>query len=312
MRISAAMLFCSGGLALSLIIARLGVPPRTGLQQNASTLPTRTAVVLARMEESRTDRPVLKHTTLAVVSDTARLLEQMRDGLNSDSPGDQAAVFTNQLLALIRTDPWVGAEFAKSIEVGSWRTEIMRVLAQNWAQLNLPDAEKWVSQISNSDERDTMLGCICFQVAQTDPKLAVQVLERQGLNGDRREIILGNLVRQWASQDLSAAVAWANNYPVNDRSDKLFRQIAYAVSEKSPREAAQMVVELIPPGPIQQEAAMSILQQWGSRNLRDAMAWADLFPSGELADRAGRELASMAAYQAKLSTTGIPEGLLQQ
>jgi hypothetical protein len=304
------VLFCMGGLALSLMIVLLGMPSRTGEQQNASTLPARTAVVRAELEKNRADRPVLEQTTLAAVPDTASLLQQIQDGLNSDNPGDQAAVFTNQLLALIRSDPWAVAAFAESTEAESWHTELMRVLAQNWAESNLPDAEKWVSQIANSDERDTMLGCICFQVAQADPSLAIQTLEQQGLNDDRREIMLGNLAQQWAAQDLPEAVSWAGNYPPGENRDNLFMRIAFAESQTSPVEAARMVVEQIPPGSTQQEAVMSVLHQWGLQNLTGATAWADLFPAGEFYNRARNELAGIAAYQANQSTD-MPGGLQQ-
>ncbi|MDB6018244.1 MAG: hypothetical protein JWR19_2733 [Pedosphaera sp.] len=279
------VLFCLGGLALSLLITGLGMPLRTVKQPRPSTLPARTAGVRTQLEKNKADRPVREQTTLAIASDTARLLEQIQDGLNSDNPGDQAAVFTNQLLALIRSDPWAAARFAESTEAGSWHTELMRVLAQNWAQLDLPDAEKWVSQISNSDERDTMLGCICFQVAQTDPRLAIQVLEQQGLNGDRREIMLGNLTQQWAVQDLQAAVAWANNYPLNDMRDKLFMHIALAETPSAPVEAANMVAQQISPGPIQEEAAISVLQQWATQDMGAAANWVGQFPPGEVYDR---------------------------
>jgi hypothetical protein len=252
---------------------------------------------------------VLEQTPLAVVPDTASLLQQIQDGLNSTTPGDQAAVFTNQFLALIRSDPWAAAKFAESAEAGNWHTELMRVLAQNWAKLNFPDAEKWVSQITNSDEQDTMLSGICFQEAQTDPKLAIQAIEQQGLNDDHREVMLENLAHQWAAQDLAQAVNWAGNYPPGETRDNLFMQIASAESVTSPTEAANMVASQISPGPIQDEAAISVLQQWGFQNLADATAWADQFPPGDISDRARKELARIADQ----ATKGTPEELsLQQ
>jgi hypothetical protein len=277
------------------MIAMLGVSSRTGEQQNVSTLPARTAVVRTQFEKNSAVRPVPEQTTLIVVPDTATLLQQIQDGLNSDNPGDQAAVFTNQFLALIRSDPWAAAKFAESAEAGSWHTDLKRVLAQNWAELNLPDAAKWVSQISNPDERDTMLSCVCFQVAQTDTKLAIQTLEQQGLDGDRREIMLGNLAQQWASQDSPAAVAWANNYPLGDQRDKLFMHIALAESQTAPVEAANMVSQQISPGPIQEEAAISVLQQWAAQDMDAATTWVNQFPPSEVYDRSITVLNGIAA-----------------
>jgi hypothetical protein len=311
MRISV-VLFCLGSLALFLMSAWLGVPSRIREQQNVSTLPDKTAIVRAQAEKNKAAHPIVEQTTLAAVPNTSSLLQQIQNGLNSDNPGDQAAVFTNQLLVLIHSDPWAVAEFAESAEAGSWHTELMRVLAQNWAASNLPEAEKWVSQIANPDERDTMLSCVCFQVAQADPGRAIKTLEQQGLDSERREIMLGNLAQQWASQDLSAAVAWANNYPPNDLRDKLFMNIASAQARSAPVEAANIAVEKISPGPAQQEAVMAILNQWAAQNPAEAAAWAQLFPSNEFSDRARKELARI-AYQAEQSSSGTPAELhLQQ
>ena len=40
---------------------------------------------------------------------------------------------------------------------------------------------------------------------------------------------------------------------------------------------------------------MSVLQQWATRDMAGAVAWAEEFPTGELYDRAIIELADMAA-----------------
>jgi len=120
--------------------------------------------------------------------------------------------------------------------------------------------------------------------------------------------MLGNLAQQWAERDLPSAISWAGNYPPGENRDNLFARIAFAESQTSPANAAQMVVEQISPGSTQQEAAMSILHQWALQDMTRALAWAEQFPAGELYDRAIIELAGIAVYQAN---QGKPVALQQ-
>ena len=183
----------------------------------------------------------------------------------------------------------------------------MRVVAQKWAAANPEAAAKWVARLADSNERDTMLSCVCFQVAEADPRQAIQILEQQGPGNDRREMMLGNLAQQWAAQDLQAATTWASSYPAGENRDNLFLHIALAQSQTDPAEAAQMVAEQISPGPIQEEAAMSVLQKWAMQDMAGATAWAAQFPAGECYDRARTELAGIAT--ANQSTANTPAGL---
>ncbi len=63
-----------------------------------------------------------------------------------------------------------------------------------------------------------------------------------------------------------------------------------------PAAAANFVVREIPPGSAQTEAVISILHQWALRNFDDAAAWVELFPDGEIRERAINELAGVRDY----------------
>ena len=110
-----------------------------------------------------------------------------------------------------------------------------------------------------------------------------------------------NLVEQWASMDATAALDWVAQLPAGAGRDRMMARVAFAEAQVSPGDAADLVVKEIPPGPAQDEAAMSVLDQWGSRDFAGASAWADQFPAGPLADRAKRELAGIVAYHQALN-----------
>ncbi len=300
-------LFCVGGLALSAMIALHGRYSRTGETQNI--VPPADKPVVAPTPPGKNDAHGLwaAPAIFPVIPDTASLLQQIQNALCSDQPGDQAMIFTNQLLALIQADPWAAARFAESPGAGDWRTELMRTVAQNWAKSDPDSAVQWVARLADSDERDTILSCVCFQVADANPHQAIEILEQQDQN-NRRDMMLGNLAQQWAAQDLEATIAWANNYPPGENRDNLFRHIALAESQAKPAAAADLVAGQISPGPIQDEAAISVLQRWAGQDFTAAAGWVDLFPPGGIYDRAKDTLTGIAAAA---QPTDVPLRTLQ-
>jgi hypothetical protein len=238
--------------------------------------------------------------------DARRLRQEIQAALSSPHPGAAAEVFTHQLVSLIRVDPWAAARFVQAHENEAWYDEFMRALAENWAEVNADEASQWVAQMERPDEQDTMLSCLCFRVAQTDPMRAIQLMEQQGVHTERRLTLLGSLAHEWATKDMASALKWAAQYPSGETRDALFRQIALARAKSSPAEAAWLVVQQIPPGPIQSETGLCILHEWARQDAPGAAAWAEQFPEGELRDRAIDDVSRIATYLAQPSPEVCP------
>lgn len=224
------------------------------------------------------------------------LLAQIQAGLKSDDSADHMRVFNELLPALVRIDPRAAAALAESPDAGNWQSEMMRVVAQTWAETNRDDAINWASQIATPGERDAAVSHVCLQAGEKDPAWAIQTLEQNGA-GDYQPAMLENLAQRWAQQDFSAAAAWAGNYPAGEERDKLFARIAFAQSQVAPEDAAWTVVREIPSGPVQNEAAFSVLNQWGMKDMPGALSWAEQFPAGDLFERAQNQLEGITLYQ---------------
>lgn len=100
---------------------------------------------------------------------------------------------------------------------------------------------------------------------------------------------LANLAHQWAATDLRGARAWIGAQPPGEMKAQLAARIGYLWSRTEPENAANYVLDEIPPGENQVEAVISVLHQWAESDRRGAMAWAQAFPQGELRERAMRE-----------------------
>lgn len=302
---SSSVAFCSGCLVLliAIDITRRHFASPAPDQSPAELIATAAPAENNGAAKIKTPSPVPKTTP---ISGTAKLIQQILGALNSTNAADQEMIFTNQLIALIKTDPWAAAHFAESADAQPWRTELMRVVAKNWASTDPNEAAKWVAQLSDPGEKDTMLSCVCFETAQNNVQQAIQIVEQQGLD-TRREVMLGNLAEQWATNDFPGALDWAENYPPGDSRDNLLLHIVLTESRAHPQEAADIVATQITTGNIQEEAAYSVVDTWAWQDLAAAKSWVNQFPEGELKERALNQISRIASAQTStLTSSGNP------
>jgi hypothetical protein len=134
-----------------------------------------------------------------------------------------------------------------------------------------------------------------FTIAQTNPTAAIELVLKYQLDNGSGDV-LPNLIQLWAQRDFDSALQWAIAQPPGDQRDRIFSHLAFAESQAAPSEAANMILEQIPPNSIQQEAAMTVLHQWLLQDFPAAKAWVAQLPEGEFKQRAEAELAGGAAH----------------
>ena len=102
------------------------------------------------------------------------------------------------------------------------------------------------------------------------------------------------VAERWAEKDFPAALNWALSRAASEQRDRLIARVAYVQSQTSPLEAATLVVEKIPVGRAQTEAAIAVLSQWALSDMDAAGQWGARFPEGDLRSRAYSELGNVA------------------
>lgn len=210
----------------------------------------------------------------------------------SAHPSEQDVIFPS-LSQWVALDAPAAARFAKSLPAGRWRGAIIRRVAQDWAGEDPASAQRWAARFKDADERASTLADVCLQVAQTDPRQAVAAAQRSGL-GEGPGGVMDRLVQQWAAQDFAGADGWVMAQPADQRREGMLARLASVQSQTDPASAANLVAERMPAGPLQDEAAITVLDRWAARDLAAATAWADRFPAGGLRDRARQELRTFA------------------
>ncbi len=178
---------------------------------------------------------------------------------------------------------------------------------RQWAKRDPNAAWDWALKQPDGDRRVEMLEELCFQIAENgDPARAVALADNLHLTGHGT---LANLEQQWAQRDLAAARDWAVAKPDGDEKNELLERVAYVWASADPGKAAQFVVDTMPSGNAQTEAAISVLHQWALRDFDGAKAWVELFPEGQIRDRALNELAGVRNYSLSGSApVSVPDG----
>lgn len=242
--------------------------------------------------------PRVQNQTAAV---TADLLVQIQAALASTNLDDRENVFTNLLAELVRTDPLAAAQFAETNSISFSHDQVLQRVAQLWATTDSAAALNWAATLSSPAERDAILTEVCLQVAENDPAEAVR-MRSQWVTDEKPNRGLEAIAERWAEKDFPAALGWALTRTASEQRDLLIARVAYVQAQTSPIEAATLVVEKIPEGKVQIEAAISVLHQWASHDMDAAGQWAAHFPEGDLRSRAYSELGNIA----RLKSAGQP------
>jgi len=198
----------------------------------------------------------------------------------SDADGLSRSAEVREAVSSTETPPWPLPRLAES------ETRKAELLA----------ARETALQIEDPRQRNAAMARVCYQWAEFDPRGAIE----HALAWQLEEVpgLFENLALQWASADLPAARAWAETQPPSEFRSELVMRIGFALAQNDPEAAARYVVRETAPGPIQTEAAITVLHQWLQRDPDAASAWANGFPAGPLRERALKEVAGVRnAYQ---------------
>jgi len=163
---------------------------------------------------------------------------------------------------------------------------------REWARRNPQRARNWIVGAPDGAKRDTVSEMVCLEIAETNAAAAVVLMDAYG---PRCTNVLENLMMQWADENVEAAYAWAAAKPPGEQRDGLLSRVAFVESKTDPKDAANLVAEQVPPGRIQDEAAISVIYQWALKDPEAAMNWAQSFPVGTLHDRAVNEVQNVMA-----------------
>jgi len=168
---------------------------------------------------------------------------------------------------------------------------------RNLAATNFTAALEYISKMPDGDERDDAVQAACLGLGQKDPRRAIEAAQQLQAPGGVAE----NIVQQWAASDFKSALKFVADQPAGDDRDKMIHRVVYVLASTDPSDAAGLVLEQIPAGSAQDEAVMTVLNEWAYKDFKSAIQWVETFPDGPLRERAVKELEGIHQYQSDLA-----------
>jgi hypothetical protein len=190
----------------------------------------------------------------------------------------------------IEANPEDALDFARQMPEGETRNTFLRQLLVTWAERDAAAAMAWAERLPATAERRAAFTTVSTALATSDPRSALELAIQHGADEDETGGLLENLAMQWAEREISAAMEWVSTQSSSHWHDRLIARVAFILSKSDPCRAACHVAEGMEPGPMQDEAAISVLHQWAMIDSESAARWVEGFTAGALRERALGEL----------------------
>ena len=184
------------------------------------------------------------------------------------------------------------ADWANKSLTGSFRQEAMNSVVTVWANQRLPDAVKWARELPETDLRTGTLITIAYEAARTEPVEALRLASEVSADETRNDLI-SHTARQWAAHAPEEAVRWASQIADTGLRERVVASIASTWGEVDPFAAATLALNSLTPGRNQDDAVVSIVQQWAQKSPDEAAAWVIGFPAGTVQNTALTELVKL-------------------
>jgi hypothetical protein len=93
------------------------------------------------------------------------------------------------------------------------KTIIVQNLANQWANQDLQPLYNWISTQPAGQQRDDLYERVALAQSYGNPAQAAQIVANNIAPGPVQDDAALQVLRQWARQDMSAAVGWVNQFP---------------------------------------------------------------------------------------------------
>lgn len=213
----------------------------------------------------------------------------MRWVLESAEPGLRDELRSIALVHLADHDPAAATEIFTRLPPSVARTQALASLYQRWAERDPDTARTSATELPDPHERIRALEQVARQLASDDPSKAIRMVIDESIEESTPDL-LEELASRWAVSDHTAAQEWLDLQPQGELRDRLMKQVAAVAAREDPRGAAKSVLEKIPAGMTQDEAILSVLNEWLLSDVNAASEWAATFPPGPLRSRADEEI----------------------
>lgn len=177
----------------------------------------------------------------------------------------------------VADDPLAARDYADALPEGPLRETILHRVIQYWSAKDTPAALDWISHRMNAAERLSLGMAVCHQIAKTDARSAISVAQSTGLAQENPDFV-AYLIQVWANQDPSTSLSWVRSQPEGRLRNQYVAGVVLTMAQSAKYDTAvKLVFDEIPIGAQQDDALMTIVNQWANKDLESATVWVESF-----------------------------------
>jgi hypothetical protein len=199
--------------------------------------------------------------------------ETMEELLANAEPKLRDLILEKSLPQLIVRDAHAAARFAERQRDPFLREAALRVVATDWARLAPEAASQWAVSLGNEVERDQAIEHVAFELAASDTRGALNLLERRS-RGNQADVATAGVIASWANLDFDGAVAWAEAQPPSPALDEILQRLVFLKANTDPLKATQLAERMVTDETVRSDVFASIAQVWAARDPDAAREWA--------------------------------------
>jgi hypothetical protein len=214
--------------------------------------------------------------------------------LKNSSTGDESEAELQELMIRrwAEIDPAAATAWVMAMPAGAARDSALVNVAIVRANTDLSEAIAWVKSLNEGEERDRVQLAIANEAVRTQPEETLRLVSELPESAANDELIR-RAAMEWTSNNQAEALAWARNIEDDELRSRVCAGVAIAWAETDPAAAGTFAANDLPPGRLQNDVVVAIVQRWGQHEPEEAAAWVANFPAGELRQAAIENLASI-------------------
>lgn len=194
-------------------------------------------------------------------------------------------------------DVYAATDWVNALPASEGRALALEGVAIVRANRDLNDTSTWARALPDGPERDRVIFAVANEAVRAQPRAALD-LAAELPDGPAGEELVRRAATEYAGQDEAGAMEWARQLADPGLRARVMAGVAVAWSERDPQGAAALAVRELPEGRTQNDAIVGIVARWSQTDPGAAVAWVNLFPTGELQRAATDNIATIHASRA--------------
>ncbi len=159
------------------------------------------------------------------------------------------------------SDPEKAAAWATQLDNEQLRAEVLSELGETWAQTDPVRAAEWAGSIEDAVSRWFAQEGIAIGWSEHDPGAAVEWGISNITEADQLDEMVGDITFNWVNQDPRGAVKWLERQPPGPRTDLVLNAFTSEIFDDDPEASVLWAAQINDPA-LRDQKVRNLLEEW--------------------------------------------------